>query len=1221
MTGSIFLGAAEYSVGEREQFVTITIRRSGDTSGPVTVSYATNPGTATQGSDYTDSDATIVIPAGAEAVTITVPILNDALGEPTERFNLSLISVDSGALLFPRTANIAILDDETPAPEPVDPPLTSPYTVTSTSIVTGLVDPMAVEWIPGSTTKAFLAEKGGRIKIIDTATNTQSVMLDIRDKVNSNADRGLMDIALHPDFEANPYIYLFYVVDPPGSLTATGGQAREAEGNRYAHLVRYEVDLSGASPTIVPGSEVVLLGNAGQSFADISGNGMLNFTNPAYSANRASDIDPVTGQFKENYLKVDSQSHVGGAIAFGPDGALYVSTGDGTSFNYADPRTPNVQSIDSLSGKILRIDPITGLGLADNPFAEANLATNQSKVYQLGLRNPYSMTFADDGRLFISETGWYTYEEINSGPAGANFGWPFYEGGDDGRLTRTPGYQTLLGASDFYNQVAAGQIVITPAFRAFSHVDSEPGYQFSAIVGASEIYTGTKYPTAFLNNYFFTDIVDGEIFAVDINDRTRTQFVTDVGEFGPVNFVQSPDGYIYMVDIANGRLARLDITDPNPPANAPPVVANPIADRSTAEDAAFTFALPGNVFSDADDPQLVLSATLSNGAPLPAWLTFNPATGTFSGTPADSGVGTHQISVTATDPDGASVSDVFALSVTNVNDAPIVTQAIAEQKAIPGVPYTLTLPPGTFSDADGDALALTARLANGAALPAWLGFDAANRTLTGTPPAGTSGTLVVALRAQDPSGAAVTDYFALSVAQDNPAPIVDNPIENQTATTGTPFAFSVPMDTFADDGALTLSAKLSNGRPLPSWLTFDAATGTFQGTPPTGATGRVNVSVTATDALGATASDSFVIRVAAGTNTNNPPVVANPVADQTTAEEALLNFALPSNTFSDPDGNALTRTATLASGAALPAWLTFNAATGVFSGRPDDAQVGTISVRVTASDPSGSAVSDTFDLTVTPFNDAPTLAAPIADRSATQGAAFSFVLPANTFADVDNPTLALSATLAGGAALPSWLTFNAATRTFSGTPGAANVGAVDIAVTATDAGGKTAGDIFKVTVGAAPTGETLYTNNPAVNQNITATGANDVFVVGSASSGYQWGPTQDGMGVVLWNSAGFDVLFGFETIRFTNKSVALASQGGPNYLDDPDLVQHLTGRSANDTFIVDGQSTAYGWGPTQAGTGIVIWTVSTTDNTYDVLTGFENIQFLNTTVSLTGLLV
>ena len=142
-----------------------------------------------------------------------------------------------------------------------------------------------------------------------------------------------------------------------------------------------------------------------------------------------------------------------------------------------DPRTVSVQNINSLSGKILRIDPITGLGLPGNPFVKEgdDLSTNSSKVYQLGLRNPFSIGFAQDGRLFITNTGWFGWEEIESGYAGANFGWPYFEGGDGDVLLPTPGYQDLPGnptrnspgAAEFYAAVGGGAITIARAYRSF----------------------------------------------------------------------------------------------------------------------------------------------------------------------------------------------------------------------------------------------------------------------------------------------------------------------------------------------------------------------------------------------------------------------------------------------------------------------------------------------------------------------------------------------------------------------------------------------------------------------------------------------------------------------------------------------------------------------------------------------------------------------------------
>ena len=121
-----------------------------------------------------------------------------------------------------------------------------------------------------------------------------------------------------------------------------------------------------------------------------------------------SGFDAQTGEYVDDYIKVDSRSHAGGSLAFGPDGALYVSIGDGTSFDTTDPRTVSVQNINSLSGKILRIDPINRTGATRTTRSSSRATTSaptSSKVYQLGLRNPFSIGFAQDGRLFIIEYG------------------------------------------------------------------------------------------------------------------------------------------------------------------------------------------------------------------------------------------------------------------------------------------------------------------------------------------------------------------------------------------------------------------------------------------------------------------------------------------------------------------------------------------------------------------------------------------------------------------------------------------------------------------------------------------------------------------------------------------------------------------------------------------------------------------------------------------------
>ena len=504
---------------------------------------------------------TITIPAGQTRVTVPVQILNDTLSESTETFTFSIINVSSGTLLFPRTSNVSILDDENPVTEPPEPPLVSDYSVTQVNVVsTGLNQPIAFEFVPGSDELMITANKTGQIKLYNYQTGQdRGSVIDLSAEVNAIADRGILDIAIHPDVASNPYLYVFYTVDPPEAAGLTGNAGRDGAGNRYNQLARFTLDASTGYTTIVANSKTVILGAGGTSYASVSGGGTVDSTS---NVTQAESGRTAGGGYVRDYLKMDSLSHAGGAIEFGPDGALYVSTGDGTSYNLVDPRTASVQDINSLSGKILRINPITGQGFSDNPFATGDLGANASKVYQLGLRNPFSMSFDETGKLLITDTGWNSWEEINSGGPGANFGWPWYEGGDNGTLARTTGYQDLAQATTFYNAVAAGTVSVTPAYRAFSHTSSAPGYQVQAITGSNDLIDSGRYPASLQGYYIFTDVSQGEVFAVSSDDRTRLEFLfRDTDNFAPVSFKQGPDGAIYYADLRSNVIGRLDILD------------------------------------------------------------------------------------------------------------------------------------------------------------------------------------------------------------------------------------------------------------------------------------------------------------------------------------------------------------------------------------------------------------------------------------------------------------------------------------------------------------------------------------------------------------------------------------------------------------------------------------------------------------------------------------
>ncbi len=497
-------------------------------------------------------------------------------------------------------------------------------------------------------------------------------------------------------------------------------------------------------------------------------------------------------------------------------------------------------------------------------------------------------------------------------------------------------------------------------------------------------------------------------------------------------------------------------------SNDAPTVANPIADQSATEDSTFSFQFAVNTFADVDAGDTL---TYNTGG-VPAWLTFDAATRTFSGTPANADVGSYTVTVRATDLTGAFVEDQFDIVVANTNDAPTVANPITDQAATEDIAFNFQFAANTFADLDvADTLTYTA-----GGVPSWLGFDAATRTFSGTPANTDVGMLSITVRATDGSGAFAEDIFDIVVNNSNDAPTVANPIANQAATEDAAFSFQFAANTFNDvDVGESLTYTASG---VPGWLSFDAATRSFTGTPANADVGTATITVRATDGAGAFVEDQFDIVVA---NTNDAPTVANPIADQNTSEDAPFSFQFPANTFGEIDpGDNLSYTSS-----AVPGWLSFDAATRTFSGTPANADVGTITVTVRATDVAGAFVEDQFDIVVTNTNDTPTVANPIADQSATEDNAFSFQFAANTFNDVDVGE-SLTYTASGA---PGWLSFDAATRIFNGTPGNPDVGTVTITVRATDLAGAFVEDQFDIVV--ANTNDTPTVANPISDQSAT----------------------------------------------------------------------------------------------------------------------------------------
>ncbi|MGG6297230.1 putative Ig domain-containing protein, partial [Leptolyngbya sp. AN02str] len=250
---------------------------------------------------------------------------------------------------------------------------------------------------------------------------------------------------------------------------------------------------------------------------------------------------------------------------------------------------------------------------------------------------------------------------------------------------------------------------------------------------------------------------------------------------------------------------------------------------------------------------------------LPAWLTFNPSTRAFSGTPTNANAGSFNVRVIARDSQNATTSTTFGLTVNAVNNPPIVNQAIAAQTIAQNSLFNFQIPLSTFKDLNGDPLTYTVTRGNGTPLPSWLKFDAATRTLRGTPKNADVGALGVRVTAIDPSKAGVSTTFGLTVTNVNDAPIVLKPIPNQQAIVAQVFTYQLGLNTFVDPDigdTLTYRARLGNGQPLPGWLQFRSQLQKFVAIPPVNAAGNWTIQVIATDKAGASRATSFNLAIA-----------------------------------------------------------------------------------------------------------------------------------------------------------------------------------------------------------------------------------------------------------------------------------------------------------------------------------------------------------------------
>ena len=539
-------------------------------------------------------------------------------------------------------------------------------------------------------------------------------------------------------------------------------------------------------------------------------------------------------------------------------------------------------------------------------------------------------------------------------------------------------------------------------------------------------------------------------------------------------------------------------------SNADPTVDSGIPDQETNEDALFTFSIPENTFADADEDELSLSASLTDEGALPAWLSFDPASHTFSGTPLQANVGTISITVTADDGLEGIVFDEFDVTVNNVNDAPVVNQSISTKTALTDLTFSFEVPASTFEDEDEDVLTLTAGLSDGSALPDWLSFDGATGTFSGTPTVSDVANHTVRLTATDPFTASVFTDFTLKVTLDNDPPVVAVPVSDLEASEDQLFQYSFDANTFTDpdDDVLTFSIALKGGDPLPSWLVFEAAAFELSGTPLQSDAGTYTIVLTAADEF-ADVSDEFVLTVIA---VNDAPFLASGLPDHSVNVGEAVSIVIPESAFSDEDNEELSFSIKMEDGNDIPSWLTFDPTSRTLSGSSHEDYVGQYSLRVTASDGEASA-SDVFLLTITSNNSSPIVRSSVSLLRLDIGETQTLIM-SSIFDDPNGDDMSFESRLFGGEPLPDWMVLAEGELVLA--PVAGTLGEYTVEITATDPFNESVSTTFDLEVSKGD-----QTISFTVIASEVKIGTEDIPLEATASSGLEVVFSSSNTGVAL----------------------------------------------------------------------------------------------------------
>ncbi len=434
--------------------------------------------------------------------------------------------------------------------------------------------------------RVFVAEKPGKILVFENLEDTTpEVFADLRTEVYDSGDRGLLGIALDPQFtEGRPYVYALYTYDhilgDPESAPKWGEP--ETTGDPCP-------DLNGGDACLVSGRLVRLtaVGNQAESVAG----------------------DPIETVFAEGWCQQFS-SHSVGDLVFGPEGDLYVSGGDGASFTSADygqlgttknpcgdppggygveltPPTAEggslrAQNPDLVNGKILRVDPETGQGLASNPLGES-ADENTRRIVAEGFRNPFRFTFdPQTNDLYTGNVGSSEIEEIDRFPtpptAIYNSGWPCYEGPERQFQFKGLGLEVC---ERLYGEEEAGEASTSEPLFYYSHGQSvvpndECPISSGSAIGGISFYEGENFPAKYKGALFFADAVRGCIWVMYPGDdghpdpATAERFMREGKIYPGVDIEEGADGDLYYADLfgdeegGNGAIHRISY-DPGAP--------------------------------------------------------------------------------------------------------------------------------------------------------------------------------------------------------------------------------------------------------------------------------------------------------------------------------------------------------------------------------------------------------------------------------------------------------------------------------------------------------------------------------------------------------------------------------------------------------------------------------------------------------------------------------